>query len=83
MSDLSRGGDCGGCGGNYSVSVAADSGGVDAFDFGGKLRGGDEDADELVKSVVSEYGGGNAYSVVVVNGEGEVRSVVGKYRRGL
>ena len=44
------------------------------------MRGNDEDADELVKSVVSEYGGGNAYSVVVVNEEGEVRSVVGKYR---
>nr|KYP63456.1 GPI transamidase component PIG-S [Cajanus cajan] len=27
-----------------------------------------------------DCGGGNAYSVVVVNGEGEVRSVVGKYR---
>ena len=44
------------------------------------MGGCDEDADELVKSVVSEYGGGNAYSVVVVNEEGEVRSVVGKYR---
>lgn len=80
MSDLSHGGDCGGCGGNYSVSVAVGGGGIDAVYFGGKLRGNDEDADELVKSVVSEYGGGNAYSVVVVNEEGEVRSVVGKYR---
>ncbi|TKY66154.1 GPI transamidase component PIG-S [Spatholobus suberectus] len=80
MSDLRQGGDCGGCGGNYSVAVAVDRGDSHAFDFRGKLRGGDEDADELVKSVVSEYGGGNAYSAVVVNGEGEVRSVVGKYR---
>ncbi|KAG5017817.1 hypothetical protein JHK85_023953 [Glycine max] len=80
MSDLSHGGDCGGCGGNYSVSVAVGGGGIDAVYFGGKLRGNDEDADELVKSVVSEYGGGNMYSVVVVNEEGEVRSVVGKHR---
>ncbi|RZB52353.1 GPI transamidase component PIG-S [Glycine soja] len=80
MSDLSHGGGCGGCGGNYSVAVAVDRGDINAFDFGEKLRGSDEDADELVKSVVSEYGGGNAYSVVVVNEEGEVRSVVGKYR---
>ncbi|KAL2336813.1 hypothetical protein Fmac_011259 [Flemingia macrophylla] len=80
MHDLSRGGDCGGCGGNYSVSVAVYSGGVEAFDFGRELRGSDENADELVRSVVSEYGGGDAYNVVVVNGEGEVRSVVGKYR---
>ncbi|RDX60517.1 GPI transamidase component PIG-S, partial [Mucuna pruriens] len=80
MSDLSHGRDCGGCGGNYSVAVAVDSGDVNALGFGGKLWGSDEDADELVKSVVSEYGGGSVYGVVVVNGEGEVRSVVGKYR---
>ncbi|KAK7395443.1 hypothetical protein VNO78_16001 [Psophocarpus tetragonolobus] len=79
MSDLGRGGDCG-CGGNYYVDVAVDGGGISAVDFGGKLRGSDEDADELVKSVVSGYGGGSVYSVVVVNGEGELRSVVGKYR---
>ncbi|XP_027350911.1 GPI transamidase component PIG-S isoform X2 [Abrus precatorius] len=80
MSELSNGGDCGGCGGNYSVSVVVDTGEVNAVDFGGKLRGNDEDVDELVKSVVSGYGGGNAYSVVVVNRDEEVRSVVGKYR---
>ena len=77
MSDLG-GGDCGGCGGNYSVAV--EMGNVSAFDFGRKLRSDDEDSDELVGSVVNEYGGGHAYSVVVVKEEGEVRSVVGKYR---
>ncbi|XP_061363501.1 uncharacterized protein LOC133307094 [Gastrolobium bilobum] len=73
---------CGGdCGGNYSVSVVLDWGSeVNAADFGGKLRGSDEDADELLKNVLSEYGGGKVYSVVVVNGEEEVRAVVGKYR---
>ncbi|KAK7339147.1 hypothetical protein VNO77_19795 [Canavalia gladiata] len=80
MSELSQGGDCGGCGGDYSVSVAVDSGEVNSFDFGGKLRGSDEDVDELVRSVVSRYGGGKGYSVVVVNGDQKVRSVVGKYR---
>ncbi|KAG2404820.1 uncharacterized protein HKW66_Vig0244670 [Vigna angularis] len=44
------------------------------------LRSDDEDADEWVRSVVNQYGGGHAYSVVVVNEGGEVRSVVGKYR---
>ncbi|KAK7373612.1 hypothetical protein VNO80_07027 [Phaseolus coccineus] len=74
MSDLGRGG----CGGNYSVAV--EMGDVSAFDFGGKLRSDDEESDELVRSVVNEYGGGHAYTVVVVNEEGEVKSVVGKYR---
>ncbi|XP_047176201.1 GPI transamidase component PIG-S [Vigna umbellata] len=79
ISDLGRG-DCGGCGGNYSVAVAVERGDVSAFDFGAKLRSDDEDADEWVRSVVNQYGGGHAYSVVVVNEGGEVRSVVGKYR---
>ncbi|XP_014498347.1 GPI transamidase component PIG-S [Vigna radiata var. radiata] len=79
MSDVGRG-ECGGCGGNYSVAVAVERGDVSAFDFGAKLRSDDEDADEWVRSVVNEYGGGHAYSVVVVNEGGEVRSVVGKYR---
>ncbi|KAJ1397458.1 Phosphatidylinositol-glycan biosynthesis class S protein [Sesbania bispinosa] len=75
MSELSPGGNsrCG-CGGDYSVSV--DWG----LDFGGNLRGIDEDADELLKSVLSGYGEGKVYSVVVVKGEEEVRAVVGKYR---
>ncbi|KAK7293142.1 hypothetical protein RJT34_16003 [Clitoria ternatea] len=80
LSELSNGADCGGCSGNYSVSVAVDKGEVNAVEFGAKLRGSDEDADELVKGVVSGYDGGKVYSVVVVNEEEEVRSVVGKYR---
>ncbi|CAI8612542.1 unnamed protein product [Vicia faba] len=53
---------------------------VNAVDFGGKLRGNDEEADEMVKRLVDMYGGEKVYSVVVVNGEEEVKAVVGKYR---
>lgn len=78
MSELSPGAAsrCG-CGADYSVSAV--------LDFGGKLRGSDDDegTDELLRNVLNtENGGGKEYSVVVVNGEEgeEVRAVVGKYR---
>ncbi|KAF7845580.1 GPI transamidase component PIG-S [Senna tora] len=57
---------CGSCSDNYSVS------------------NNDEEADEWLQSVLggcSESGfGGRVYTVAVVNGEDEVRAVVGKYR---
>ncbi|MCH95711.1 GPI transamidase component PIG-S-like, partial [Trifolium medium] len=53
---------------------------VNAVDFGGKLRGNNEEADESVKRLVNVYGEEKVYSVVVVNGEEEVKAVVGKYR---
>ncbi|XP_057756199.1 uncharacterized protein LOC130975416 [Arachis stenosperma] len=89
---------CGNCGA-YEVSVVIDSGsscmrtenskaqcpfkcGEEVALFGGKLS--DEDVDELLRGCLGNVdGGGNVYSVVVVNGgdkEAEVRAVVGKYR---
>ncbi|XP_025648802.1 uncharacterized protein [Arachis hypogaea] len=89
---------CGNCGA-YEVSVVIDSGssctrtenskvqcpfncGEEVAFFGGKFN--DEDVDELLRGCLGNVdGGGNVYSVVVVNGgdkEAEVRAVVGKYR---
>ncbi|XLS90656.1 hypothetical protein HN51_066664 [Arachis hypogaea] len=89
---------CGNCGA-YEVSVVIDSGtscmrtenskaqcpfkcGEEVAFFGGKLS--DENVDELLRGCLGNVdGGGNVYSVVVVNGgdkEAEVRAVVGKYR---
>ncbi|XP_072091876.1 uncharacterized protein [Arachis hypogaea] len=89
---------CGNCGA-YEVSVVIDSGsscvrtqnskaqcpfkcGEEVAFFGGKLS--DEDVDDLLRGCLGNVdGGGNVYSVVVVNGgdkEAEVRAVVGKYR---
>ncbi|KAI4356378.1 hypothetical protein L6164_000405 [Bauhinia variegata] len=69
---------------DYKPGCSWQCGAVDTVNFGAKLKGGDEDADELLWSLLggcSESGfGGKVYSVLVVNGEGEVRTVVGKYR---
>jgi phosphatidylinositol glycan class S len=80
MIDLSPGDSRCGCDGDYSVSAVVDLDEVNAVDFGGKLRGNNEEADELVKRLVNVYGEEKVYSVVVVNGEEEVKAVVGKYR---
>ncbi|CAK8541499.1 unnamed protein product [Lathyrus sativus] len=82
MSELSLGDSRCGCSGDYSVSAVLDlaDAEVNAVDFGGKLRENDKEVDELVKRLVSVYGEEKVYSVVVVNGEEEVKAVVGKYR---
>ncbi|XP_058736892.1 uncharacterized protein LOC131609234 [Vicia villosa] len=89
MSEFSLGDSRCGCSNNYSVSAVLDLAEaekdglyaeVNDVDFGGKLRENDEEADEMVKRLVNMYGEEKVYSVVVVNGEEEVKAVVGKYR---
>ncbi|KAJ7950461.1 GPI transamidase component PIG-S, related protein [Quillaja saponaria] len=69
---------------NFKPSCSWRCGAISAADFGGELKDNFEGADELLESVLgdcSESGfGGKIYRVVVVNGEEEVRAVVGKYR---
>lgn len=69
---------------NSKSSCSWKCGALNGFDFRGKLKDSDEEADELLQNVLgscSETGfGGRVYSVVVLNGKDEVRAVVGKYR---
>ncbi|XP_028765254.1 GPI transamidase component PIG-S isoform X1 [Neltuma alba] len=69
---------------NMKPSCSWKCGPINKFDSIGKLKDNDEEADELLQSMLgscydSGYGG-KVYSVVVVNGDEEVRAVVGKYR---
>lgn len=69
---------------NLKPSCSWKCGTINKNGFSGKLKDNDEEADKLLQSALggcSESGfGGRVYSVVVVNGEDEVRAVVGKYR---
>ncbi|KAJ7961544.1 GPI transamidase component PIG-S, related protein [Quillaja saponaria] len=69
---------------NFKPSCSWRCGAISATDFGRELKDNDEGADELLESVLgdcSESGfGGKIYRVVVVNGEEDVRAIVGKYR---
>lgn len=69
---------------NLKSSCSWNCGTINKFDSFKKLKDNDEEADELLQSMLgpcydSRFGG-RVYSVVVVNAEEEVRAVVGKYR---
>ncbi|XP_054780716.1 uncharacterized protein LOC129288227 [Prosopis cineraria] len=69
---------------NLKSSCSWKCGTINKFDSFGKLKDNDEEADELLQSMLGacydSVFGGKVYSVIVVNAEEQVRAVVGKYR---
>ncbi|XP_047310229.1 GPI transamidase component PIG-S [Impatiens glandulifera] len=89
---------CGTCGNNYTVSVTVDSstnctrsqnsnpanswkcGSLHELNSDDKLIGNDDYLEDFFKTQYQD--GGKVYTVIVINKNVEIRSVVGKYRQG-